>query len=136
MVTGDSRARNSVFSTTHSLLRAIGAYTGCYITLIAAAIPSESGNSDYFSTYIPLRYTIAVTNVPDSVHYVPDGKASRQNWTDWDTDSFRIGVARPFRKYIKFMGKFLVTVTLCTPYTDVAQNPFQNPTRRSIRRLR
>ena len=48
----NSRARDSLFSATHTLLKAIGLYTECYITLVAAAIPSVSGNGDYFSAYV------------------------------------------------------------------------------------
>lgn len=55
-MTMDSSARDSLFSVTHSLLKAIGSYTGCYVTLIAAAIPSESTNGDYFSAYVLLPF--------------------------------------------------------------------------------
>ena len=46
------RARDSLFSTVHTLLKVIGTYTGCYVTLLAAAVPSAtSGEKDYFSAY-------------------------------------------------------------------------------------
>ena len=53
-MTVDSSARDSLFSITHSLLKVIGSYTGCYVTLVAAAVPSKSGNQDYFSAYVSL----------------------------------------------------------------------------------
>lgn len=57
-MTMEPSARDSVFSAAHSLLKAIGAYTGCYVTLIAAAIPSVSGNNDYFSACVPQCLTL------------------------------------------------------------------------------
>ena len=47
------RARDSVFSAIHSLLKVVGTYTGCYVTLLAAAVPpAASGEKDYFSAYV------------------------------------------------------------------------------------
>lgn len=47
------RARDSVFSAIHSLLKVVGTYTGCYVTLVAAALPpTASGGKDYFSAYV------------------------------------------------------------------------------------
>lgn len=47
------RARDSLFSAVHTLLRVVGTYTGCYVTLLAAAVPSVgSGEKDYFSAYV------------------------------------------------------------------------------------
>ena len=74
------------------------------------------------------------TNIIPSVHHVPDGKASRKNWTEWDTDGFRIGVARSFKKYIKFMGKdyfsivFRVSLMFSTLETIPASNHNHNHT--------
>lgn len=118
LITTFSSARDSVYSATHSLLKAIGMYTRCYVTLVAAAIPSESGNSDYFSAYVFLNSAHGNSrDAPPRVHHVPDGKGSRKNWTEWDMNGFQTGVARPFKKYIRSMGESaLFTVVLCLSY--------------------
>ena len=46
------------------------------------------------------------TNLPLSVHYFPEDKARRKNWTEYDEEAFKNGVARPFVKYIHWMGAF------------------------------
>jgi len=110
-LTVNRRARDSLLSAAHPLLKAIGLYTGCYVTLIAAAIPSVSGDAEYFSACVAPSHPQMPTDLrPPSVHHVPDGKTSRQNWTEWDQVGFRTGVTRSYKKYIKSMGKLVSVV--------------------------
>lgn len=44
-----SSARDSLFSAVSPLLKLIGGYTGCYVTLLAAA-PDNTDGKPYFST--------------------------------------------------------------------------------------
>ena len=46
-------ARDTLFSAVHPLLGLIGRYSGCYVTLLAAA-PDETDAKPYFTTYVGL----------------------------------------------------------------------------------
>ena len=86
------RARDSLFSAIHPLLKVIGVYTGCYVTLLAAAVPSSSnGEKDYFSAYVTtslskkpsLNYVVACT----TYQRVKLPGSTGRNGTRMDSDS-------------------------------------------------
>ena len=45
-------AHNVLFSAVHPLLHFIGSYTGCYVTLLAAAPPPDTEDKPYFAAYV------------------------------------------------------------------------------------
>ena len=62
------RARDSLFSAVHPLLKFIGRYSGCYVTLLASGASTEEDGKAYFSTYVALRsLPVYSTNIPLAV---------------------------------------------------------------------
>ena len=56
-------ARDSLFSAVHPLLKFIGNYSGCYVTLLVAS-PDNEGGDPYFSAYV-LPYTFSLVSSVD-----------------------------------------------------------------------
>ena len=44
-------ARDSLFSAVHPLLKLIGGYSGCYVTLLVASVDHKE-DKPYFSAYV------------------------------------------------------------------------------------
>lgn len=103
-------ARDSLFSAVHPLLKLIGGYSGCYVSLLVAS-PDHGDGDPYFSACVrlfPLSLVMLV-NPPSpicSVHHFPQDKAVRVNWTEFDKPGFKDGVVGPFFKYIQWLGAF------------------------------
>ena len=53
-------ARDSLFSAVHPLLKLIGTYSGCYVTLLVAS-RDHAGNDPYFSAYVELPIFLGAT---------------------------------------------------------------------------
>ena len=97
-------ARDTLFSAVYPLIKFIGNYAGCYVTLLAAA-PEKAGNKPYFSASVGSLVHSSALLTPDySLHYFPDDKVKRVNWTQYNKQDFKDRVTGPFFKYIHWMG--------------------------------
>lgn len=68
-------ARDTLFSAVHPLLKLIGSYTGCYVTLLAATVDHTEDNP-YFSTCVrPLVISLVVLIPRVQCPSLPAGQA-------------------------------------------------------------
>ena len=59
-------ARDSLFAAVHPLLKLIGEYSGCYVTLLTAAVDGTN-DKPYFSAYVGLKLLRSVSSTNSTI---------------------------------------------------------------------